>query len=563
MSTLDMLSLRGLGRFAAPALFLFAAAEGCQLVSGLSELEPGREEAAASSASAASASASGGAMTTCEPGSFQECYSGPDGTAAVGVCKRGTQACKSDGSGWETCTGEITPSTDPENCTGGVDLNCDGEAACTGAAAWVQLAYNSSAFLAHSAAVTSKGEVIIGGFFSGKVNIGGKELTSVDAAPDAFVVKLDPQGAVLWAKQYGGVGDDAVVSVTVAPDDSILIAGHFTTSMLLSQTMLVGVGEGDVFVARLAQDGTATWANGVGDALPQRAHSVTTDTQGNVFVSGQFAGSIDFGAGPMSAGGTDGFVAKFASNGLAVWSKQIAGAGAESAFGVTVDSEGDVVVTGTVVGDVTFAGLTYPGNMGVGIFVGKLGGVDGLPAWGKVFGLDEPYQLGIGVARAGMAGEVVVVGHFGDKIEFAADITIAAGSTPDLFIVKLNSEGNALWAKGLGNDGMDVAHDVGVDDFGNITVVGSFEGDLDFGPQGPVLKSLGPVDGFVAKFDPNGNVLWAQQAGGPGGDAAYGVAVDAMGTAYVTGVANDDFSLGGTTIPADLGSHIFFAKLKP
>jgi hypothetical protein len=158
----------------------------------------------------------------------------------------------------------------------------------------------------------------------------------------------------------------------------------------------------------------------------------------------------------------------------------------------------------------------------------------------------------------------VVVGRFGGSGQFATDINLTSGDVPDIFVVKLDKNGDGIWARAFGADATDVAHDVATDPFGNITVVGDFEGNVNFGAPLPPFPTFGAADGFAVKFDPNGTVLWAQQAGGSGNDGAYGVAVDALGASYVTGIAGPDFFIGGEPAQgAKSDSNIFFAKLEP
>ncbi len=77
------------------------------------------------------------------------------------------------------------------------------------------------------------------------------------------------------------------------------------------------------------------------------------------------------------------------------------------------------------------------------------------------------------------------------------------------------------------------------------------------------FASAGGVDGFVVKFNPTGDVLWAQQVLGSGTDAAYGVAVDAVGTSYVTGIAGSNLFIGEELKPTSSDINIFFAKFAP
>src|SRR5262245_12931381 len=115
---------------------------GCFVDAGLSDCEKypgpgcpiGSGGSTGSGGSAGSAGSTGSATTACKPGSALACYSGPSGTKGVGVCKEGSQACKSDGSGYGPCEGEVLPVAAEDCTTATTDENCDGEPACNGGA---------------------------------------------------------------------------------------------------------------------------------------------------------------------------------------------------------------------------------------------------------------------------------------------------------------------------------------------------------------------------------------------------------------------------------------------
>jgi hypothetical protein len=549
-------TLRRLRSFAAPALFVFAATEGCQLLSGLSDLEVKPSALA------------------CEPGSVQSCYTGPEGTQDVGVCMAGSQTCEPDGSAWGPCSGEVMPDPGPENCASGVDSNCDNQAMCTGTFLWGYSASGTTKFVAHSIAVDSAGDVVIVGVLAGTASLGDKMIPSdVDMKGDAFVAKLNPEGAVQWVKTYGAEGDDAAIGVAIGADDAIVVVGRFSTSMDFGAGMgLVGAGLAgtDMFVAKLDKGGAPMWAKSFGDGEAQALHGVAVAPDDSVVVSGWFAGSIDLGKGAIGpASVTDGVVVKLSPSGAPLWSATIVSGGLDEGYSVAVDSAGDVVVGGRVNGAVNFNNKDVMGNGANGAFVGKLSGFDGAPVWGQVFGAPSAAngQLVIDVASAPSAGEVVVVGHFETDIQFPPDKVLAAGASLNIFIAKLNQNGDAIWSKAFGGDGVDVAHEVAVDSFGNITVVGGFDVALDVGPPAKPITSLGKADGFAVKLDPEGRVLWAQGMRGPGVDAGYGAAVDALGATYITGVAGPLViiagEIAGEPLPGSSEMSIFFAKLSP
>jgi hypothetical protein len=112
------------------------------------------------------------------------------------------------------------------------------------------------------------------------------------------------------------------------------------------------------------------------------------------------------------------------------------------------------------------------------------------------------------------------------------------------------------WARGLGGNGVDVAHAIATDDAGNIYLTGSFSDSADFDP-GPAVFQLNPsggTDAFIVKLNAEGGFVWARRIGGSGGNTAgYGIAVDAAGAVHVTG----EFSSGFSTVDFDPGPGTF------
>ena len=116
-----------------------------------------------------------------------------------------------------------------------------------------------------------------------------------------------------------------------------------------------------------------------------------------------------------------------------------------------------------------------------------------------------------------------------------------------------------LWAVGAGGTADDYAWDIVVDSQGNQYVTGSFIGTSTFGAI--TLTSSGGTDIFIAKLDPQGNWLWAVKAGGTGDDEGSGICVDASGKVYVTGYFTDSASFGAGTLIGNGAEDIFFVKL--
>lgn len=170
-------------------------------------------------------------------------------------------------------------------------------------------------------------------------------------------------------------------------------------------------------------------------------------------------------------------------------------------------------------------------------------------------------------------GNVYITGTFqGTNIDFdpgpgTAYLSSAGGL--DIFIAKYDSYGNYLWAKHMGGSGNDYGARIAVDAAGNLNVVGWFEStnaDFDPGPGTLILSTAGYADVFFARYDVNGNYLWAHRVGGTNYDGCHDITLDSMNNVFVTGYFNGtniDFDPGPAT--AYLSSvassgDIFFAK---
>jgi hypothetical protein len=188
----------------------------------------------------------------------------------------------------------------------------------------------------------------------------------------------------------------------------------------------------------------------------------------------------------------------------------------------------------------------------------------GHPAtWSRRFG-DSQDQRVYAIA-ADTAGDLYVAGAFSGAIDFGGAIALASTGGQDAFVAMLDSTGQGLWARSLG-DAADsgtndqLAFGVAVDSAGNAYVCGSFEGTLATGTS-TTLASAGGRDGFAVKLNATGVVQWARAFAGPGDQAALGIAVDASGNSVVEGSFEQTMSVAGSTLGSRGGFDAFTAKL--
>lgn len=189
--------------------------------------------------------------------------------------------------------------------------------------------------------------------------------------------------------------------------------------------------------------------------------------------------------------------------------------------------------------------------------------------WAKSWG-GTGYEDGRSIA-IDPSGNVICAGSFSGTADFdpgAGTFNMtAAGTSNDIYIVKLTSAGNFVWAKQIGIAGQyETASGIEIDGAGNIHIVGSFYGTTDFNPGAGVtnLVSSGSNDIYVLKLDNNGNFIWAGRAGSTASDFPNALDLDPSGAVYVTGqvsgIADLDPGAGTYTVPAYGGQDIVVFK---
>jgi hypothetical protein len=306
----------------------------------------------------------------CVPMTAASCYSGPAETEGTGACKAGLHACNELGTGYGPCVGEVLPKV--EVCASPEDENCNGEAACTGTHLWSKRFGDTDDQYGLSVTTDSAGNVLLTGYFRGTVDFGGGALTSAGGY-DLFVAKLDPAGAHLWSKRSGDANSQVAFSITTDSVGNVLLTGTFGGTIDFGGGALTSAGGDDLFVAKLDAAGKQLWSKRFGDANEQYGYSITTDSAGNVLLTGYFGGTIDFEGGALtSAGGNDLFVAKFDAAGAHLWSKHFGDAEDQYGLSITTDSAGNVLLTGRFFGTVDFGGGALTSAGGGDLFVAKL-----------------------------------------------------------------------------------------------------------------------------------------------------------------------------------------------
>ena len=305
--------------------------------------------------------------------------------------------------------------------------------------------------------------------------------------------------------------------------------------------------------------------------------SIAVDSSGNIYTTGYFQGTGDFdpGAGTTnltSAGGYDVFVSKLDSSGNFVWAKSFGGSANESGQSIEVDSSGNVYTTGYFQDTVDFdpgAGTTNLTSAGgYDAFVSKLDS-SGDFVWAKIFSGSTYQEIGYAIA-VDSSGNVYTTGYFWGTVDFdpgAGTTNLTSAGSNDVFVSKLDSSGNFVWAQSFGGSALDIGFSIAIDSSGNVYTLGVFRDTADFDPGAGTtnLTSAGINDLFVSKLNSSGALLWVKGFGGSSSESGQSIEVDSSGNVYTTGYFEGtvDFDPGaGTTNLTSVGSNDgFISKL--
>lgn len=212
---------------------------------------------------------------------------------------------------------------------------------------WTRQFGSAGADWAHAVNVDAEGNVLVAGSTRGILTPAASR-----GGGDAFIRKYSGDGSVVWTRQFGTNGDDAIVSMSLDATGGIVVAGY--TNGRLEDG--VSIGDFDSFVRKYASDGTPLWTHQFGSAAGDTAMSVSTGTSGDVVVAG-YAGTHDL---ETPSGGSEAYVRAYGTDGTLLWIRHFRSTGNDGVHAVDVDTSGNLFVAGIT--DGTLLGQTSMGG---------------------------------------------------------------------------------------------------------------------------------------------------------------------------------------------------------
>ncbi|HSU55036.1 MAG TPA: SBBP repeat-containing protein, partial [Candidatus Dormibacteraeota bacterium] len=388
--------------------------------------------------------------------------------------------------------------------------------------------------------VDALGNSYVWGDFAGFMNLGGGGMSAYPGK-DLFLANYDSSGTFLMQRRFGYTGVETPRAATLNTSGNLFIAGSFTGTTDLREnaanpnscncgaaffdTTLISSGSQDIFLARYNSlaafspcagntNGACVWARSFGGTGFDIANSITTDIQGNVYMAGSFAGSVDFGSGtPLiaQAGTNDSFLAKYGPDGQYLWARNFSNSGDDEAVRVAASPDGSVMVAGTYNGTHQLAPVSIDATC------------------------SSFYIARISAGSSGVPGSVI----WSRNASFSPGISNAVARATALSV---DGAGNAYVAgylhTGTNSLGMVLGNNLGLGDATSTTAA--------IVPHN--TPPLTPDNPFLAKYSPNGACLWVKLMEAPLSGKILASCMDSMGFLNVTGTFQDWLAVDGVTV---------------
>jgi len=341
---------------------------------------------------------------------------------------------------------------------------------------------------------------------------GGLDGNTSSGGQDIFLVKIDNATVKHWTRQLGSSSNDTGRGVAVGSSNNIYVTG--TTSGGLDG--YTNSGEQDIFLVKYSSSGTKEWTRQLGTSKSDIAHGVAIKDDDYIYVTGETRGGLD---NNTNFGDKDIFLVQYDDNGTRLWTQQLGTSSEDAGYGVAVDSDGDIFVTGTTYG--ALDGSNYGSS---DIFLVKYS-ASGVKQWTKQLGTaSEDVAYGITVDSG---GHIYLTGYTKGNpwsVTGNTDNETNSGNS-DAFLLKYYDNSTLHWTELLGSSSAEVGRSVTVDSSNNLYLTG------DNG------TNSGDYDAFLAKYSTSGTgPTWLREIkSSSSGEYGYGVVVNSDSHIYAVG----------------------------
>lgn len=386
------------------------------------------------------------------------------------------------------------------------------------------------------------GNVYVTGYFTDSVNFFGSGFEVGNTYRMGYLAKVDTAGNFTWVRTFGDLSsDDEGHAVAVDGLGNVYVSGEFRVSAEFGNITLDESGsntQGDIFIAKYSPSGDVLWAERAGWDEQDDVHDMAIDAADNIYITG-YSFEGNFGGYYGITLQEDGsYIAKYSPDGEVIWAQEMDG---EESAGIAVNGTDKLYTTGYFWGTVNFGNDTLTSDDWVSdIYLVQMD-TSGAVQWARGYGGPD-WEWGKSVA-VDNENNAFIAGDFESEM-ILADSNFIANGFSDYYLAKINESGDFQWALSGGGTGANKGESVTVNSNGNPVITGEY-------------NNLEDV--FLAKYDGlNGNIFWSLAASGEVGSSVNGKSIHAANTGhlYVTGIHTGEAYFGNHTISGDGGMFL-------
>jgi hypothetical protein len=395
------------------------------------------------------------------------------------------------------------------------------------------------------------GDIIVSGQFDANAPFGAANLP-IAGTIDLYVTKFSQAGTPVWAKGFGGLSNIMFPGgIVMDGAGNTYLTGSYSFGMTINGINYYSAGDKDGYIIKLNPSGDVIWVKSFGSATPQAFNGIAIN--GNkIYVAGSYSGTFNAGSVILptsNSGSADAMVIAFDTAGTALWAATGGGADEDYFYDVSASAT-NVYASGTVRGASANFGSTNLTGSGSAddMLVTRLtasGSFDLAKRFGST-STDQATSIG-----HDNFGNIYISGSFLGTVNFGGTVSITSNGTntySDGFVAKLNSAGWGLWACRQGGASDDITTSMEVANNGYIYLCGYYNNStvsLTTTTGAPVnLSNSGGADGFAAKYNPDGKILWGVKAANANDDRPKAIVSDNNGYCYVMGNFFNPLTLG-------------------
>lgn len=336
--------------------------------------------------------------------------------------------------------------------------------------------------------VDSSGTIFIAGNSFGSSSITFDGIAKIGGW-DGFLIRYGSNGSKLSTDLFGSTSTDSPNVLLSDNAGNFYLAGEARTAATLIDGQAF-IGSDDILHRKYNSSGVRIYTRITGTTLSENVYAGAMDSSGSLYITGQTPGSI---AGTNPDGLSDMYLMKFDTNGNELWRRQVNNTGKEEAFALLIDGSGNIWQCG-------YATQAYDGNgtFGLSDLIVTKYNSSGTKLFSRQYGTaHNDYCRGI---AKDSSGNIFLAGTTEGNLASAnADIT---NTSQDLFLMKMDTNGNILWSKQYGGPATELMTAIKINSRYEIFIGGYTTSNL----EGNTLLSASKADFFIMKFDTNGNL---------------------------------------------------------